>query len=394
MTTQRYYALDNLRGILMWLGVVIHVAFNHVTYKTAAPWKDNLTGEGADLLLLFIHAFRMPAFFILAGFFVAMLIVKNGPQRMLSNRLKRLALPFVVFWPIIIIGISTLTVMFVSKIKLGYVSLDTSLIEKDPNRSLFKTLHLWFLYYLILFCLLAALVHRITRYIPSKWKSYGKALLLKLAKGWWGAIFLTLPLVFAGTFYNNGFLTPDHSLVPNPLGLLHHGSYFAFGCFFFYQRETLFEHYQRYCWRYFSAGMFLFVVALVPLTMSFQGKLAPVYDRIIPAFSYNILGWIGSFALIGMFMRYGSRHNKILSYLADSSYWVYLVHLFGTVGFAILLYNAPLPLFAKILVNIVLTSAVSLLSYHLLVRYTWIGKLLNGKKRQRVAAPKNIPTNI
>ncbi len=380
MTTQHYYALDNLRGILMWLGVVIHVAFNHVTYKTAAPWKDNLTGTGADLLLLFIHAFRMPAFFILAGFFVAMLIVKNGPQGMLSNRLKRLALPFVVFWPIIIIGLSTLTIMFVSKIKLGYVSLDTSLIEKDPNHSFFKTLHLWFLYDLIWFCLLTALTHRITQHIPFAWKNNTKSLLLTLSQSWWGAIVLTLPLVFAGAFYNSGFLTPDHSFVPNPLGFLHHGSYFAFGCFFFYQRETLFEYYQRYCWRYFSASLFLFVVALVPLTMSLQGKLAPGYDRIIPAFTYNILGWISSFALIGMFMRYSSRPNKVLSYLADSSYWVYLVHLFGTVGFGVLLYNAPLPLFAKILVNISLTSAVSLLSYHLFVRYTWIGKLLNGKR--------------
>ncbi len=385
MTMQRYHALDNLRGILMWLGVVIHVALNHATDKTAAPWGDNLTSEGADLFVLFIHTFRMPAFFILAGFFVAMLIVKNGPQGMLSNRLKRLALPFVVFWPIFIVVILTLALMFISKIKLGYVSLDTSLIDKDPNHtSSSKMAHLWFLYYLILFCLLATVVHRIARYIPSDWKSFGKTLLLKLAKGWWGAIFLTLPLVFAGVFYKQGLFIPDGSFIPNPLELLHNGSYFAFGCFFFYQREILFEHYQRYCWRYFSASMLLIVVALVPATMSLQGKFAPGYDRIIPAFTYNILGWIGSFALIGMFMRYSSRHNKVLSYLADSSYWVYLVHLFGTVGFGILLYNAPLPLFAKILINISLTSAACLLSYHLLVRYTWIGKLLNGKRHQRV----------
>lgn len=380
---QRYHALDNLRGILMWLGVVIHVALNHITFESPVPWKDNVTSVWADLLLIFIHTFRMPAFFILAGFFVAMLIIKNGPQGMLSNRLKRLALPFVIFWPIVIFVTMTLALMFVSKIKLGYVSLDSSLMPRDPNRSLFTTFHLWFLYYLILFCLLAALVHRIARYIPSEWKNFGKVLLLKLAKDWWGVICLTLPLVFVGVFYKQGFLTPDGSFVPNPLELVHYGCYFAFGCFFFCQKETLLEHYKRYCWRYFSVGSLFFIVSLVAQKMSAQGELEPEYDRVILAFTYNILGWLWSFALIGTFMRYFNQQNKVLSYISDSSYWVYLVHFWGTLGFGIVLYDSSLSFFPKMLANILLTSASCLVSYHLLVRYTWIGKLLNGKRHQR-----------
>ncbi len=380
MTPQRYHALDNLRSILMWLGIVLHVTLNHITTESPFPWKDNSTSIGADLLLIFIHAFRMPAFFILAGFFVAMLIDRDGHQEMLVNRLKRIALPFILFWPIYIVIIMILGLMFVSKIENGDVNINLSRVSES---SLFKTHHLWFLYDLIWLCLLAFLAPYIGRLISVARKGAITSLLLKLAKNWWGAIFLTLPLVFVGMFYEHGYMTFDGSFMPNILELIHYGSFFAFGCFFYTQRTILMTHYQQYCWRYFSAGIFLFIIALIPNKMSLDGRLAAEYDRALPAFAYNIVGWLGSFALIGIFIRYSSQYSKVLRYLSDSSYWVYLVHFFGTTGFGIFLYNSSMPLLPKILINIFLTSVVCLLSYHLFVRYSWIGKLLNGRRHQR-----------
>ncbi|MFP5392460.1 MAG: hypothetical protein ACLGI6_13100, partial [Gammaproteobacteria bacterium] len=64
---QRLHALDNLRGCMMWLGIVLHAAVNHITASAPIPWRDSQTSPLADLLMLFIHSFRMPVFFILAG---------------------------------------------------------------------------------------------------------------------------------------------------------------------------------------------------------------------------------------------------------------------------------------------------------------------------------------
>ena len=50
--TKRYYALDNLRAVLMWLGVVIHVAVNHVQGDSILPWRDSATTPLADLIVL------------------------------------------------------------------------------------------------------------------------------------------------------------------------------------------------------------------------------------------------------------------------------------------------------------------------------------------------------
>ena len=96
---ERLHALDNLRALMMWLGIVLHVAINHLTVDSPLPWRDPKTSPVADLLLLFIHSFRMPVFFVLAGFFVALLAERRGANGMLKNRCLRLALPFAIFWP-------------------------------------------------------------------------------------------------------------------------------------------------------------------------------------------------------------------------------------------------------------------------------------------------------
>lgn len=82
---------------MMWLGIVLHTALNHLVVESSLPWHDPKTTKVADLTFIFIHAFRMPVFFILAGFFVAMLVSCRGYGGMLKHRMRRLGLPFLIF---------------------------------------------------------------------------------------------------------------------------------------------------------------------------------------------------------------------------------------------------------------------------------------------------------
>ncbi len=373
---QRYHALDNLRGIIMWLGVVIHVAVNHMVGESNIPWRDSQTGAIADIVVLFIHTFRMPVFFILAGFFTAMLLNKAGPRQMLIHRLKRLALPFAIFWPTLLIATMPLMLMFISKMDAGAANVDTSTL----NASTFTTMHLWFLYYLIWFCVFSVVLHHAAGNLPSTWREKVNGLFSLLATNWWGIIILTLPLTAVGSFYQYGFLTPDTTLIPNIMNIIHNGLYFFFGWLCFSHASKLFTHYQRFCWHYTAMGFIIFMVVMFEFGMVMQGKLNNLQGSIIIATTYNIIGWIWSFALIGVFLRYANNHNPVLRYLADSSYWVYLVHMLGTVGFGLVLYDTSLTLIPKMLVNILLTSIACLVTYHFLVRSTWIGQFLNGRK--------------
>lgn len=60
----------------MLLGTVLHAALSFSTI----PWtvKDSQQGEFYNLLFAAIHGFRMPLFFMLSGFFTAMLWRKRG----------------------------------------------------------------------------------------------------------------------------------------------------------------------------------------------------------------------------------------------------------------------------------------------------------------------------
>lgn len=69
----------------------------------------------ADLLVAVIHAFRMPLFFILAGFFVAALAQRHGLAGMVRNRLRRLGLPFALFWPPLFVACALLGLMFLHR---------------------------------------------------------------------------------------------------------------------------------------------------------------------------------------------------------------------------------------------------------------------------------------
>jgi hypothetical protein len=62
----------------------------------------------------------------------------------------------------------------------------------------------------------------------------------------------------------------------------------------------------------------------------------------------------------------------------------------GTIGIGAVLFSLPFGPLTKMALNILLTTVACLLTYHLLVRHTLIGVLLNGRRHPsagRIAAP-------
>ncbi|MEM6777301.1 MAG: acyltransferase family protein [Planctomycetota bacterium] len=92
--------------------------------------------------------------------------------------------------------------------------------------------------------------------------------------------------------------------------------------------------------------------------------------------------WWMSFAAMGFFARYFSARRGWMRYLSDGSYWMYLIHLplVWLLQFWVRDWEAPLA--AKLLTVCVVTSMAMVVSYHVFVRYTFIGTLLNGRRRR------------
>ncbi|HSV51227.1 MAG TPA: acyltransferase family protein [Burkholderiaceae bacterium] len=382
-TTERLHALDNLRAAMMWLGIVIHVAVIHMVAPSPLPWHDDRSTPVADLLTAFIHAFRMPVFFILAGFFVALLVQKGGLRGMLKNRLHRLALPFALFWPVLFACVAVLALLFVNRMATGTWGLDRTLMPTGPHIPQGPgTMHLWFLWMLLWFsvltapaCWLADRVPAIPRMIAS---AFGR-----LAGAWWGFLLLSIPLAWVGSFYANGVVAPTGSFVPPLAEWLHNGLFYVFGFYLHRNQQALFALYTRRWPWYAAAGLVFFMATGVLVEMLARSGTEKPHLAWWIALVYNCASWLWSFALIGLFLRYLQRPHAWLGYLCDSSYWVYLAHFPLTIAFGALLYGLPLPALAKIAINVLATTAVCLASYHLFVRFTAISVLLNGRRHAR-----------
>ena len=80
----------------MLLGIVLHAMLSFVGWPVW-PVQDINQSEFYGIPILFIHGFRMPLFFFVSGFFTMLLWKRKGTKELMSNRCKRIVLPFIFF---------------------------------------------------------------------------------------------------------------------------------------------------------------------------------------------------------------------------------------------------------------------------------------------------------
>ena len=86
---------------------------------------------------------------------------------------------------------------------------------------------------------------------------------------------------------------------------------------------------------------------------------------------------------IGLFQRLFNQPNKLVRYIADASYWLYLIHLPIVIWLQIAFAELPIHWSLKLPAISLLTVGISLVLYELLVRPTLIGQILNGRRKER-----------
>ena len=216
--------------------------------------------------------------------------------------------------------------------------------------------HLWFLWFLCwlvgLFALLAT-----TGLLPS---GRGR---------WWLVPASCLPQAVTGLSLAGSF-GPDTSLgiLPKP----HVLAFYA--CFFFFGVAT--HAAEGLDARLGSRWRILLPAAVVLLAAG----IATMNDRLSATLLQPAYAWTMSLGLIGLFCRLFPEPRPTVTWLADASYWIYLVHL-PLVGLGqVWLHAQPWPPVAKMLVVSAWAAVVGVISYQLLVRHTVIGWVLHGSR--------------
>jgi fucose 4-O-acetylase-like acetyltransferase len=333
-----------------------------------------------DVLLLFINTFRMPVFFLLAGFFAALLLVKRGEHALFENRRQRILLPFLVFLPLLAIPMTVLRIVGRHVMATGEPGFDVALVEN--SRALWDNTHnLWFLYYLLGYFATLWLLLRLW-----SWLSPGtRTRLASLAVRWpIHSPVILVPLCLAWALLGGqapiGRVSADLSFVPSPLVFVNFGLCFAAGYLLFFRLSDLDTLARRWSGYMVIAGV-LFVVSLAVL-LAKEGTDGAAQYGLHVVLSLATGFSIGCFmlAFVGLFSRYGSGFNPWVRYFSDSAYWIYIFHSIPLVTLALALHGWQVPAEIKFLVVCTATILACLVTYQLWVRGGIVGQLLNGRR--------------
>jgi glucan biosynthesis protein C len=383
MTTQfqpageRYHAFDGLRAWMMLLGVVLHSATAYSTLPDVWWLKDPQTSVGFDAFILFIHAFRLPTFFVMSGFFAAMLYQKRGWQGMLENRISRIGLPFLlgmIFMYPILRPVGAWH-WFATRHSDPWAPWWAWLRRGTPWREM-EPMHLWFLETLMLVILLALpLARRLDR----------------LESGWFPRLFLSrwmFPACALATFVTllpmeAGILDTPHDLGVNVRVVAAYFVFFTFGWGLWRNRDRV-AGLARY-----GHGMLAVALAAFPVSIwAIMGQLADRGTRHWPEFlavaaSTAVTCWAMIFGLVGLFLRHASDPSPRMRYLSDSAYWFFLVHPLVLVAVQIPMLPLDWPHWLKAVTGVTFAVPVLFWTYDRFVRPTWLGAVLNGRRYAR-----------
>ena len=390
--------LDATRAFALLLGVVFHASLSFTPYFIGWAVQDVSTGAVVADFFLVSHSFRMELFFLLAGFFSQGLLQRQGMGGFLRSRAIRLGVPFVAGWfllrPLVvsgwIMGSASLRgdYDFWAGIRAGFETL------RQLPAGLFTGSHLWFLYYLLLITGLLLVgrwaVLTATRAIAGESGLTRLLSRLDAATGWlarsgWALPLLVLPT--AGALWGMRFWgldTPDQSLRPHLPVLALYGGGFALGWLFGRQPPETIAAFGRIT----VTRVLLLAAGLVASLQLSPIQADPGHPHFTAAhvgfvLGYATLMWTLVTLTLGVFRKICSQPRPIIRYVADSSYWMYLIHLPIVVWLQVAAAEWSWHWSLKLAFVSAATIALALLTYDLFVRSTWLGRILNGRRRPR-----------
>lgn len=359
---------------MMLLGLVIHTGVTYMPHHS--PVRTVMAKEtwiGFFPVINLIHSFRMPVFFIVAGYFGALLFFRKGPMEMLQNRVLKILLPLIagvlILYPMIYFSFIYSSARIAGEPSAFNKAWHTI---RSGGFLPYRLSHLWFLYDLMLFSIgtsaVAWLFHKATA-LQSWVNKIVKSLLIHPVV----RIILVAILYYIGLLINKEYTLHTNVSFWIDRNLLY--CYFLFYLigWMVYRTDLL----ETLRWK----PMLQITLALVLFSISMYIEL-----EVTSTWTFRVLQMINAlvtslmtFGIAGWFLSYCNTYSKTMAYIMEAAYFVYLIHVPISVLIPGLLADSGLPAVVQFLITISSTVVICFGAYHLLVRKTVIGKFLNGK---------------
>jgi len=371
----REHHWDACRALLMLLGIPYHVA---MSYRAHQVWIVN-SGEGAPFftwLADIIHLFRMDAFFVIAGYFAALLLARRAPGEWLSGRLTRLGIPFLA----VLLTLNPLLNLFCELSNFSWGPAITSWQHNSATSGGYWVRHLWFIIVLLYCSAGAALLCRLSPRLRSAQVAPGRdawmaadltrAILIgAVAIGLWEAVAIEL-------FYMGGLATQIPQQILRLDELIEYAPWFFAGALI--ARAPMFKA------ALYRPSIEVALVGLAALTVHslFGAQLHPAAGRFVDTIAAVAMTQM----LIALLKRFADRPQPAIQAFVRASFVIYLVHLPIVAGLVLLGQHVAMPVVAKALLVMLLTLALSCGAWLVIVRFPTLRLLFDGI-RPPVPAP-------
>ncbi len=397
-TGERLHGLDALRGLALLLGVVLHAS---LAFFPEQIWivADESRSIGAAWLFFAIHLFRMTAFFLIAGLFAHMMLARRGWFGFAKDRLNRIGGPLAAFWFPVMAGIVTALVW---NAHANGLIVPGAPPPPPPQYDWtnFPLTHLWFLWVLLIFYA-AMLLLRAPFALLDKHGGWGRSVdrATGMLVGPWTPVVLAAPLALAMWLDPKWIAffavpTPDAGVVPHTAALVGFGLAFGLG-FLLDRRRDLLNRIAKWSPLFLIVAVVSGVAAYV---LAGGPRITPMVEptdaKALAAAVVALAVYSSALAAVGLSLRFLSGHSPVRRYLADASYWIYILHLPLVMLAQVWVQDWPGPWWLKLAGVSLGVFVVCLASYELLIRHSFMGKWLNGRripwrrpKTDPVAAP-------
>lgn len=378
---KRLYFMDNLRALAMMAGVVFHASLAHsIMLQNIWPSANAEQSSIVDVLAWFPHIFRMPLFFLIAGFFAALIVYKRGIGGLLKNRALRIILPLVIFLPLCMWAVIASLLHAVGSVEhksavlnmVAYAMANPGSPPPPPT-----TMHLWFLYNLVFFYILTWVF-----YLFDGLRVRNFFLQLN---PWAFILGLSLLLFPALVSQSAPFPAPD-SFLPQLWSFGFFGVFFMVG-YWVYSEPGFIDKFQPH-WKLLlllSLALYAVFYWLIPKEVSMVPAPIELWKKIIITACESFIAIAMTLVCLVLGKTYLNTHNPFMRILSDSSYWIYIIHVPLLFAIQYQLMDKSWSLIFKLGVALGLTFIIGLVSYFVLVRWTPIGWMLNGKRNKEAA---------
>ncbi|MEK6781928.1 MAG: acyltransferase family protein [Bacteroidota bacterium] len=376
-SSERLYFIDWVRVFAFGLLILFHCTMSFVDFGWEI--KNDERSILLTRLIWWLHQWRLPLLFFIAGVGSYFSLEKRTSLSFLSERFVRLFIPL---WFAILFTIPIQ--VYFERMQRGQI--DMTYFEFYPTVWNFIPYpegnltwsHLWFVTYLFVFTILLLPIFLILRIkIVEQWKQYLDRIIAS------PVVVLVLCALLIFYYFKLYLRWPEQgSLVDDWFVFLFSMTLFFFG-YFLASLPSLWQTCEVYRWYFLTLAFVCIIWLYIQFWWSLQ--FPKTQDRSL--YTYGVLNSIHIWSIILAILGFARKHlnfsNWFLRYTTPAVYPFYILHQTIIVATGYYVVQWSLPLFAKLLILILIClSSVGVL-YHVVIKNFAVTRVLYGLKLKR-----------